>query len=246
MAAGNAGKSTVSRVAVGEYPGDNGEAAAHPAVVKLIEMGEVVGSATAVKYMAFGTIFHDDAAEVVQPTVFAKQFKAVGEDGEYGMRRNAPWKGYKWGHNQGGYRVPFVARWTGQITPGRESDALVSLTDFYATVCELFAEQADDKALDSVSFLSHMLPGRPAQARENMIYHSGMDIFGIREQDWLLVFGGVQRFQIGWRIRAPVLHQLYNIATDPGENINVYNEHPEDVARLNEVLNTETTRPVKG
>ena len=168
--------------------------------------------------------------------------KAVGEDGEFGMRRNAPWKGYKWGHSQGGYRVPFVARWPGQIIPGTESDALVSLIDFYATFCELFAEQADSKAIDSVSFLSHLLPDKPTQARKNMIYHSGEDIFGIREQKWLLIFGGVQRWQIGWGIRGTVLHQLYNVATDPGETINVYDEHPDVVERLNEVLATETAR----
>ena len=80
VAAGNAGKSALAGVAIGEYPRDDGEATAHAPIVKLIEVREVVRRASAVHDMALGSFFHDDAVEVIEATVFAQQFREVGDD----------------------------------------------------------------------------------------------------------------------------------------------------------------------
>jgi arylsulfatase A len=52
------------------------------------------------------------------------------EDGSFGFYRNFPWSGYKFSSQQGGSRVPFVARWPGRIQPGSQTDVLIFLSDF--------------------------------------------------------------------------------------------------------------------
>ncbi len=168
-----------------------------------------------------------------------------GKDGDFGFFRNAPWSGYKFGSEQGGSRVPFVARWPGKIKPGSKTDALISLADFYATFRELLGQKDDGQGMDSFSFLGQLLDGHTnkASVRDHVIYHAGKNSFlGIREKEWLLTFGGVPKHIISGKTGESTPGRLYHLAKDPKEKTDVYKQYPEVVQRMEEAMRKELAK----
>ncbi len=173
-----------------------------------------------------------------------------GPDENTGFSVNAPWSGMKFGPNQGGSRVPFLARWPGKIKPGSETDNLISLTDFYATFRDLLGKKDDRQGMDSFSFLGHLLPGskNKASIRDYVIYQAGGTSFvGLREKEWLLTMGGVPRSMYHYPEQAkpgtkPIRSTLYHLTDDPKEKVNVYDQYPEVVQRMELILEKEKAR----
>jgi arylsulfatase A-like enzyme len=172
-----------------------------------------------------------------------------GIDDTTGFSVNGPWSGYKFGANQGGSRVPFMARWPGKIKPGSETDTLVSLVDVYATFRELFGLKDGGHGMDSVSFLDHLLPERANETtdRNYVIYQAHNSLIGVREKEWLLTEGGLPR-EMFWYPAPPkpdaklIPSTLYHLTEDPKEKVNVYNQHPEVVQRMEQILEKEKAR----
>lgn len=172
------------------------------------------------------------------------------EDGAFGFHRNEPWSGYKFASKQGGSRVPFVVRWPGRIKPESESDALISLTDFYATFRDLLGKKDDGQGLDSVSFHGHLLPGHTKElsVRDYVVYQAGGTSFlGLREKEWLLTVGGLPRPMLRYPRQAapgakPIRSTLYHLTDDPKEKVNVYDQYPEVVQRMERILEEEKAR----
>ena len=65
VAAGDTGESSVAGVRVGQVPPHDRQATAHPAVVKLIEVGEVIDGSASVLDVTLSARFHHDAVDVV-------------------------------------------------------------------------------------------------------------------------------------------------------------------------------------
>ena len=153
-----------------------------------------------------------------------------------GHRSNADWRGTKADIYEGGHRVPFVVRWPGEVAPGSVSDALVVLTDFFATVQELaVAEAVGPSGQDSQSLLP-LLRGETERGREVAVHHSSRGMFAIRKGDWKLIEGrGSGGFTVPRTLDGPG-GQLYNLADDPRETLNLYAERPEVVAELSDQL----------
>jgi arylsulfatase A-like enzyme len=170
-------------------------------------------------------------------------------DEDIGFAKNAPWSGYKFGENQGGSRIPFMARWPGKIKPGSQTNTLISLVDFYATFRELLDKKDDGQGLDSVSFLDHLLTKRANEKtdRNYVIYQSAKSLIGIREKEWLLTVGGVPRPMFWYPAQAkpgtkPIRSTLYHLTEDPKEKVNVYDRYPEVVQRMELILEKEKSR----
>jgi len=155
---------------------------------------------------------------------------------------NLDYKGRKADIWEAGHRVPFVVRWPGTVAAGSESDALISLTDLMATLANLVgADLGENAAEDSFDILP-ILKGSSAevQGRETIVHHSLRGMFAIRKGEWKLVLGrGSGGFTQPVRYRPQEGEpegQLYNIATDPRETTNLYQERPEVVEELSELL----------
>ncbi len=139
---------------------------------------------------------------------------------------------------EGGHRVPFFAKWPGQIIPGSVSNETICHVDFMATCADLIgAELPENVSEDGVSYLS-LFYGRPLiRTREAIVHHSIQGKFSIRSGKWKLVFcagsGGwssprdIQAMEQG----LPEV-QLYNIESDPSETTNIFSRHPEIVKEL--------------
>lgn len=159
----------------------------------------------------------------------------------FAHRANASWRGEKADIWEGGHRIPFLARWPGSIRPGTSSSQLGCLTDLFATAAGIAGRPLpQDAAEDSCSLLPAMLGQKPAAPRPAVVHHSIDGMFSIRLDEWKLELGlGSGGFSTPKRI-APETGgpqgQLYNLATDPGETVNLWARRPEVVTRLTALL----------
>jgi arylsulfatase len=159
---------------------------------------------------------------------------------------NGPWyqgspgklRGRKATTYEGGVREPFIARWTGKIPPGTQSDAVSSLLDVFPTVTRLIGGTLSDKPLDGVDIWPILTGAQKSIDREPLLYFDNWDLQCARWHEWKL---HVARHNSAPYDAAPpggrhnyVLPkpELYNLALDPQESYDVAPEHPEVVAQV--------------
>ena len=139
---------------------------------------------------------------------------------------------------EGGHRVPFFARWPGEIEPGSTREEVISLTDVFATVAEIVGKELPNHAAEDSFSLLPLLRGKPwARPRAAVTHHSIQGMFAIRDGRWKLVAGngsGGREDPIGQPFERP--YQLFDIASDPSEQSNVYDQHPAVAQRLEREL----------
>ncbi len=133
---------------------------------------------------------------------------------------NAPWRGGKQDHYDGGLRVPFLVRWPGQIPPGSRSDHAGLLFDVFPTFAEL-AGVEPTADLDAVSLMPVLReePGDSAREqyfvrREGGLRHGGNSYEALLSDGWKLL-----------RNDPFSPYELYNIEDDPQEERNLAAEH---------------------
>lgn len=177
----------------------------------------------------------------------------------YGHSSCGPWRGYKAHIWEGGHRVPFVAAWPNQIPAGKTSGALICHTDLIATLAHILDLPLPVRAAeDSETFASALLGIHgESHSRTEIVLHSQMGAFAIRVGGLKCVFG--TEGSGGWppppdglpdpivfdpafpTARAFAEHrqgQLYDLASDPAEQANLWTERFDVVldmaARLHE------------
>ena len=147
------------------------------------------------------------------------------------------YRGYKTDIYEGGHRIPLIISWKGRFD-GRQSDALVSLSDFYATFAHMVGyELKDEEAVDSYNIWP-ILDGQEDSVREDMIYESGKGYLSIRTSGLKLIFHGGSG---GWGYpnsladlgKLPAM-QLFDLASDPSEKVNIIGDkrYDDEVKRL--------------
>jgi arylsulfatase A-like enzyme len=132
------------------------------------------------------------------------------------------------------------------VQAGTVSDALICHVDFMATVADILdVKLGDDAAVDSVSFLP-VLRGEATSARESVVHHSFSGRFAIRRGNWKLIesptgndngkLGETDWFRAerGYGERDDQPKQLFDLASDPAEHVNLYASQPENVGRLHD------------
>ena len=167
---------------------------------------------------------------------------------DHGHDGARPWRGVKRDNWEGGHRVPFIARWKGNIAPGSTSTQTICLTDLMATCAAITgATLPDNAAEDSFNLLPVLLGkdgGRPV--RDYTLHQTISLALAIRRGPWKYLDhrgsggngydkGELQRFALP--DAAPTAPgQLYNLDTDPGETKNLHAAHPEIVKELKVLL----------
>lgn len=91
------------------------------------------------------------------------------------------------GAYDGGYRVPFIARWPGKIPAGRRSDALACGIDLLPTLCALAGSEAP-QGIDGKDLSAVLTRGAPSP-REEVLLFQDEAVVGIRTQKWKYVAG---------------------------------------------------------
>ncbi len=162
----------------------------------------------------------------------------------WGHRTCGPWRGQKADIWEGGHREPLLARWPGVVPAGSVCEETVCLVDLMATCAEIVGHDLGaDEAPDSVSLLPAL---RGEQLREPLreatVHHSIDGTFALRQGEWKMIRGlGSHGFSDPRTIEPEPggpEGQLYNLADDPQETTNLWQEEPAVVARLSKLLDT--------
>jgi len=159
-----------------------------------------------------------------------------------GLKINGTLRGSKHDVWEGGFKVPFIARWPGKVPAGSTAPQMVSIVDILATTAEIVGTPLPTKevgAEDSRSFLPVLTGAADAKGREDMIIHSADGVFAVRKGRWKWIEGvPVEEIKDGVRkTRKDQFHsQLYDTVADPAETKDVSAEHPEVVAELRDLL----------
>ncbi len=148
---------------------------------------------------------------------------ATGDNGA-AKRPYPPLRDAKSSIYEGGHREPFIASWSGKITPGSITSQTICLTDLFATCAEILEEALpNDAAEDSVSFLPLLFCATDSQTREATI-HQAPGGLAIRKNEWKLIF-----HRSGQR-------ELFNLSSDIGETTNQIDSHAAISKSLEEMM----------
>ncbi len=146
-----------------------------------------------------------------------------------------PWRGGKYSAFEGGTAVPFIVSWPGTIEGGRDSDALISHIDLFASLASLVgATIPKGNGTDSRNCLDTFL-GKDFTDREYVIEQSAFHVLSVRTKDWKYI----EPNDGGKRVWGPLIEtgndpapQLYNMNESSGEQENVANRHPDILFKL--------------
>ncbi|HYK89870.1 MAG TPA: arylsulfatase [Acidobacteriota bacterium] len=151
-------------------------------------------------------------------------FPLAGTDPEF-FHSNGNLRGYKEDLYEGGIRTPFIARWTGRIKAGATSPLAGAFWDMLPTLCDIAGTTAPTD-IDGVSITPTLL-GRAGQKVHEYLYweyYGGGFAQAVRFGNWKSIRNNVRK--------APESRpELYNLADDPGEKIDVSGERPDLVEK---------------
>jgi arylsulfatase len=151
-------------------------------------------------------------------------FPFAGVDPEF-FHSNGVLRGYKQDLYEGGIRTPLIARWPRRIRSGAVSPLVGAFWDVMPTLCELAGAAAPADS-DGLSIVPTLL-GRGGQKLHEYLYweyHSGGSAQAVRFGDWKAVRNHVRRSPQA----AP---ELYNLAADPSEKVNLAGVRPDLAAK---------------
>jgi arylsulfatase A-like enzyme len=134
---------------------------------------------------------------------------------------------------EGGQRVPTLAMWPDVIKGGSVYNDMALMMDWFPTFAEISGARVPaDRDYDGESILK-VLDGSGVREGKEFLYYDGADLQCYRNGDWKikLPFKGYH----GSNGKAAVLPHdtlLFNLKSDPGEQVNLLTEHPEKVAEM--------------
>jgi arylsulfatase A len=173
----------------------------------------------------------------------AKNQLTIVEAAQAGLYINGALRGSKHTIYEGGTRIPFVAQWPGKIPQGSVSDAIICITDLFATFAEIVTGDllgSDQTGPDSFSFLTVLTGSETtvSQLRESVVTANADGVLAIRRGEWKYIEGVYPAENTNPpRVRLDQTHkQLYNLASDLKESINLVEQHPNIAAKLQDEL----------
>ncbi len=170
----------------------------------------------------------------------------------YGLKINGALRGDKHTIFEGGTRVPFIVYWPGVVQEGSVSDVLINMADVFSTISEITTgglPASKAVAPDSFSFLPALKNTTNPHPRTAMVTADLNGMQAIRWGDWKYIDDtppdGLPENRLGY-LQKNFKPQLYNLADDPAESVNLFDERPDMVEKLSGMLDrmrkTEPTR----
>lgn len=148
------------------------------------------------------------------------------------------YRGGKYSIYEGGTRTPFITSWPGVIAPG-VSDQVVCTVDLAASMAALVDQPlANDACPDSFD-LAEALLGKPGAAgRDHLIQQPNRGpTLALRVGDWkVLSYATAKPIKHLTYEKGPGKYELYNLAEDPSESVNLKDKHPDKLQAMLEHL----------
>ena len=135
---------------------------------------------------------------------------------------NGPYRDGKGSYYEGGTRVVALLNAPGRVKAGTVVDGPIHVVDMYPTLAGLAgASLAKCKPLDGMNVWPAIADGMPSP-RHEVVY--GIEAFraALREGDWKLV----------WQATLPSKVELFDVAKDPSEKVDLASKNPERVEEL--------------
>jgi arylsulfatase A-like enzyme len=149
---------------------------------------------------------------------------------------SGPLRGYKRALYEGGIRVPTIARWPGKIKAGSVTGHISAFWDFLPTCCDLAGIKTPE-GIDGISMLPTLLGQTTKQKKHEFLYwefHEQGKRQAVRMGDWKGV-----RQNIAKNPNAPI--ELYYLKTDIAEQHNVAKQHPQIIAKMEDIMSSART-----
>lgn len=149
---------------------------------------------------------------------------------------NGPFRGHKRDLYEGGIRVPMIAYWPGTISAGSTSDHVSAFWDIVPTFAELAGLPAPPNS-DGISMVPSLL-GQGDQPTHPYLYwefHERGGRIAVRMGHWKGV-----RYDVLKNPDRPM--ELYNLATDPGEQTDQAAAFPAVVKTIADIMEQARTR----
>lgn len=163
---------------------------------------------------------------------------------EAGLKINGDLRGDKHTYFEGGVRVPFIVSGVEGMMTGGSSDAIVSMTDIYATLADLLGVTLNGAsagvAADSHSFAPTLYKKNAKIERNDMLIRNVEGVLAYREGDWKFIDNELPESVKGDRREAlqkkyPTKY-LFNLKSDPQESVNLIDKNPELAAQMEDKL----------
>jgi arylsulfatase A len=151
----------------------------------------------------------------------------------HGLEINGKLRGDKHTIWEGGTRVPFIVSWLGRVKEDTVSNDMINLIDIFATVCEITdgkLPNSKDVAPDSFSFLPSLMQSKKTHGRISMITADARGIQAIRKGNWKYIDNTSPQGKKEGKA------QLYDLANDPSESVDLYDKKPEIAKELSDEL----------
>jgi arylsulfatase A-like enzyme len=146
---------------------------------------------------------------------------------------------------EGGQRVPTLAMWQGVIPAGSVYGGVALMMDWFPTFAEVAgADMPVDREFDGES-LPQLLKGGVMEKTREFLYFDGARLEGYRNGDWKLKlpFEGYPGSR-GKKAVPPHDTLLFELSSDPGEQVNLLREYPGKAAEMVNLM--EAFRESKG
>lgn len=136
----------------------------------------------------------------------------------------------------GGYHVPFVARWPGVIPAGTEAEAPSMNFDLFATSLSVAGiPLPDDRIMDGVDLLPILKGERNYEPHEVLYFYKARNLVAVRKGEWK--YYRRHNSDNGAYPFFPQGPFLFNLNTDPYESYNLLDDYPEMGQELEALLN---------
>ncbi|MEO8961217.1 MAG: sulfatase [Ginsengibacter sp.] len=144
---------------------------------------------------------------------------------------------------EGGQREPCLMRWPNHIPAGTVCNKIASTIDLLPTITKITKSKLPEKKIDGVDILPLLLGNPDANPRTEFVYYYNRNSLEcIRQGKWKLVFPHQSRSYKSHppghdgfpgpvsQINVPLA--LYDMSTDPGETMDVQEQHPDVMKQL--------------
>ena len=155
---------------------------------------------------------------------------------------NGPWwqgnPGYARGRKllwfEGGFRVPFIARWPGVIPAAAVSHEMSMNFDLFVTCLKLAGvPPPQDRIIDGKDILP-MLKGEAPSPHERLYFYDTRTLVGVRYQHWKYYRSYITDNASFWPLQQGPF--LFDLDTDPNESYSLVESQPERAAEMAAIL----------
>lgn len=158
------------------------------------------------------------------------------ERAHFGGGSAGPYRGAKFSLLEGGIRLPAIISWPASLPKGESRDQLAHACDWLPTLAELTGVKPPQTHLDGRSLAAVLRDAGAPSPHEGRALHwqvgEGPNAdWAVREGQWKLI--GRSRDTSGHDGKSSRLENiLVNMQSDPGEQTNLADKHPEILTRL--------------